>query len=227
MLRSLSPKSRECSRRWSPSFQSLASLRAPGKECRSACFFFLFLLAFSRGGGWLPRIGMMWSVGLCAPRRSLGFARFSRGFRLWGVTGFWCCLWGDFGLVVRSTLLLRALPLASYAGRDLRCDKGAAFVLASNQVQLDTWDTPGILLFQLLMALSTGMWLGAEACSPRELFFNTMCGYYLILLSVQEAWQKRGVGWQSQFLHVFTTRNLLYTTIHMTESLRHWPSASL
>ena len=129
--------------------------------------------------------------------------------------------------VVPSTLLLRGLPLASYAGRDLQCDKEAAFVLASNLVQLDTWDTPGILLFQLLMALSTGMWLGAEAFSPRELFFNTMCGYYLILLTVQEAWQKRGAGWQSQFLHVVTTRNLLYTTIHMTERVRHWPSASL
>ena len=42
---------------------------------------------------------------------------------------------------------------------DMQSDKKAAFVLSSNLVQLDSWDSAGSLLFQLMMGLRTGMWL--------------------------------------------------------------------
>ena len=120
--------------------------------------------------------------------------------------------------VVVSTLLLKGLPLGSYAGREPQSDKEAAWVLNPSLLSLQSWDTPGLMLFMLLMALTTGIWLGAPAFSPRELMHNALSGYYLLLLCICEAWeQTEGAKWQGLFLHRTTCRNLLYVTAHMIE----------
>ena len=120
--------------------------------------------------------------------------------------------------VVLSTLLLKGLPLASYAGRDAQSDQEASWVLSANLLSLQSWDSPGMMLFMLLMSLTTGLWLGAAAFTPRELLHNALSGFYLVLLCISEAWARNDGGqWQSFFFHRTTCKNLLYVTAHLIE----------
>ncbi|CAE7705718.1 unnamed protein product [Symbiodinium sp. KB8] len=122
-----------------------------------------------------------------------------------------------------NRLFLGLMPEGDLEGRDAQSDQEASWVLSANLLSLQSWDSPGMMLFMLLMSLTTGLWLGAAAFTPRELLHNALSGFYLVLLCISEAWARNDGGqWQSFFFHRTTCKNLLYVTAHLIERCRRW-----
>ena len=97
-------------------------------------------------------------------------------------------------------------------------------MLNPRYLQVGMWCDLGFNVFAYVAALVVGSWSGSSLFGPREIFLNSLSGYYLLLLSIMMSHKENGSNWEKFCFARVTMRNWLSLAAHAVLRVLHWPA---
>ncbi|CAE7832612.1 unnamed protein product [Symbiodinium sp. CCMP2592] len=116
-------------------------------------------------------------------------------------------------------MLTRGLPASAWRGTDNQSDTQSSWLLNPQCVDVNQWDSIGLVAFMFLIGHWCGIWLASHRfAQAADIFQCALCGYYLLLFDLMET-----QGSNARYFHSITVGNLLAICGHMVERMANWP----